>query len=330
MGVILEAHWLVFSNIGFFCLAAMLFHRSFPGRIFLKKLTGVCVVLALVFGTQVYNQRWRTEIGYLHYWKNIVPEAYIIDFLLGVAYMEKDSKKAEHYLQSALSEENIVAWDIYANLGVLATNQQEYQKAYEYHQKAYTLNPHSEVAANNLGVVLLNLDRTEEAKSYFEKALALNRFTIEPRTNLALILEREGNHQRATQLLLENISIDPYDETVKIHYLRLLLNQQTFDQARRIVREYLDEDYSSGFYCQLALHCITHEQWNIARDLFLKSIQRDRSNVLAYLEFGKLLANRGLNKEARQVWLSGIEHTGEKPLFEEYLSKLQDIDRMEN
>jgi tetratricopeptide (TPR) repeat protein len=69
--------------------------------------------------------------------------------------------------------------------------------------------PASAIGQNNLGIVLLEKSDLEGAKSRFERAIELTPSYVMPYPNLAYIYETQGQHQKAIDLYLKAVAIQP-------------------------------------------------------------------------------------------------------------------------
>ena len=107
------------------------------------------------------------------------------------AYNNEEYEKAKKFYEKAieLDENNVEA---YNDLAFVLTKQfEEHKKAREYYEKAIKLNPNIASPYNNLAALLeQNFEKYEKAKEYYEKAIEINPYFAPAYNNLAVLLEK--------------------------------------------------------------------------------------------------------------------------------------------
>ena len=126
---------------------------------------------------------------------------------------------AEAYQTAANKDANYAKPRI--NLGVLADERGDYEKALEYLLAALRLEPQSSVVWNNLGKTYLHLEDETNSIAFFEKAVGAEPQNADFRMNLALALTEAGENAQAEEAYRAVIALDSgrgeaYDQLARL------------------------------------------------------------------------------------------------------------------
>jgi tetratricopeptide (TPR) repeat protein len=113
----------------------------------------------------------------------------------------------------------------YDLLGLIAARQGDHALAVERHRKAVSISPYDAVFQHHLGRALQGGHALAEAKAAYEAALAAEPAFSAAMSDLGLVHAQEGRFDRAAELYLQALDIDPID-AVAAHRLGMALRGQ--------------------------------------------------------------------------------------------------------
>ena len=116
-------------------------------------------------------------------------------------------EEAEKLFLLAAEKEGAV-YLAYYNLGVLATDQEQPDKALAYLEKALSLKNDDIDILTALGTVHLKEERNSQAEACFQKALALGGNEV-VYNNLGIIAFRKKDYQKAKKLYQQALKVNP-------------------------------------------------------------------------------------------------------------------------
>ena len=93
--------------------------------------------------------------------------------------------------------------------GIDLYDQQKYDEALQFFDKALAINPSYVNALNSKGLALDHLQRYDEAIQFFDKALAINPSSVNALNNKAFTLDHLQRYDEALQSFDKAISLDP-------------------------------------------------------------------------------------------------------------------------
>lgn len=108
-------------------------------------------------------------------------------------------------------------------LGLEATGQGDYEKAFYHYNKAVNLNSRFDPAYNNKGIVLKKMKRRDEALESFQKAVQMNKSSAAGYYNIGLFYLEDGDLERSIEYSLKAIAINPdYAEAYNVLGIALI------------------------------------------------------------------------------------------------------------
>jgi tetratricopeptide (TPR) repeat protein len=307
-GAMIEPHWMVFSCIGFFILAAR-FCVYALGRM---KKAGWALVLVLTLGwgswAHAYNHVWADQKTYALYWSQQSPYENMPYHYLARAYDDEGNlKEAEKNYKMALSG-TFFDCEVYNDLALISLKQGRIADAQSYDAMAFKVNPYSSQAYYNAGLVHLAQGRGEKAVQSFDQSLALNPLFVEARRTLAFVLSGRAEYDKAVKLCLENLDIiedDPKTLSILVGiYARRQDNVNLKKYAQRYVTAETDPANLTSVGIQIAQSPDPLIQ--AARDCFAKALRLDPGYANAYLAQGALEVKLGRFDEALRTWQAGL------------------------
>lgn len=323
-GFIIEPHWLFFPSLGLFAGMAMWMRRI---RRKIHAVVGTAALAVFVFtlwsASQFYNTLWGDEKAYCRYWMRAAPGYHSSRFYLASSYLrDGDFAKARRWFQQALAGQKS-DWQIYANLGDMASAREDLSAARRYYEMALVRHPHSSTVLNNLGVVVMKGGDLAGAEVFFQDALRLNGILLEPRLNLALVYERRADKERALRLYEEAERMDPDHGGVLGALTRIYLSEGKRPQARRMAERFLRLAGDEKALVSLGSLLASQGQDQLALRYFAKAIQRNPRYLPSYQEMGKVWANAGRLPEAIGVWEDGLKIQPEAAVLRHLIQEAQ-------
>ncbi len=128
----------------------------------------------------------------------------------------------------------------WANLGVLALRQQEFDAAYENLEKARAIVPENSKIEGMLGLVETKRGKFAEAVAHLRKAVELDRKNLKALYALAQEIERQGgeNSEAETQSLIEMIlQTQPDNLAAQLEYTRIAAKRGDAESVKKIVAQ---------------------------------------------------------------------------------------------
>ncbi|MFZ4404487.1 MAG: tetratricopeptide repeat protein [Pseudobdellovibrionaceae bacterium] len=134
-------------------------------------------------------------------------------------------------------------FNIYKSIGNIYVQQKDFDGAFEQYNKAYGLNPLSDVLIVNLGTLEIQRDNWDSALECFRKAISLNVKNDKAWLGLALAHDHRGDFELSWANIIQALDINPYNRTA----LRVLLQWKTKYKKSDSVFEYLVEYLTIDF-----------------------------------------------------------------------------------
>lgn len=161
-------------------------------------------------------------------------------FYVGLAGLQtgEDTRAQEKLtLATQLVPDEPASW---ANLGLFAARQQDYEKATQYVEKARALAPENSAIESLLGAIANKNGKLPEAIAHFKKAAALDTANVKARYALAALIERQstatsdGEAQAEFEKVLASL---PGNIAVQLDIVRLAAKRGDAATLQRIVPE---------------------------------------------------------------------------------------------
>lgn len=325
-GFMIEPHWFFFASFGLFALVAQTLLAL--GRQISPKIRGLGLVgifFILLNASWANSAQWKDELTYARQWVRIVPTNKSAAFYLAHALMQRGQiVEAKVWFERALSQDQS-DWDIYNNLGMLASQEGREDQALDYFQSALRLSPRSSVVNNNIGSYYLRNGKFDTAQNYFNRAAQLNPRQVEAFLNLGLAAEIQGKWDQAWTFYDQAAKLRPQDEKVLFASLRASLRERDRRQLIPRAEKILERIRHQNFLNELAGLLALRGETTTAIVYYRKSLLLYPHQVEAYRESGKILANAGYPELAREVWQEGLEMNPQEEVFKELLRRLTEL-----
>ena len=139
----------------------------------------------------------------------------------------QDSKKLWEYTL-AVSPNKYYAYD---NLGEIASDEGNLEKAIAYYTKAFEANPYYEPAISNIGSIFYKQGKYDEAIKRFYQALKIGPDNAVVHSNLGEAFSRQGNLDKAIFHFTQAVTLDPKNFKAHNHLGMILARQGKLNQA---------------------------------------------------------------------------------------------------
>ena len=173
------------------------------------------------------------------------PTANAFVSLGNVLYLLEEDSKAQVAYQRAMElncQDSKLLFEIFKNLGNISTRSANFDEAEDYFNKAYRIDPQSDILQVNYGTLAIQRDDLDSALQYFRQAVDLNSSNDRAWVGLALVHRQKGDFTLSWGNLRKALDIQPKNRTA----VRLLCDWAVQDQK---IQEVLESVYN---YCHLA------------------------------------------------------------------------------
>lgn len=165
--------------------------------------------------------------------------------------MGNDQEALDKYYEalSVLTEENTLLFELYKNMGNIFVRQNDFDGAEEYYNKAYTMNPESDVLLVNLGTLEVQRQDFDKSLYCFRKAVEINSENEKAWVGLAMVHNQFGDIDLAWANIETAIDINPKNRTAVHLAANWGVRDNKIQKATEVLQSYLasveqDEDMS--------------------------------------------------------------------------------------
>lgn len=162
---------------------------------------------------------------------------------------------------SVLKEENDLLFDLYKNMGNIFVKQGDFDAAEEYYNKAYTVNPQSDVLLVNFGTLEVQRNDFDKSLFCFRKAVEINPENDKAWVGLAMVHNQFGDNELAWANLESALDINPQNRTAIHLAANWGVRDSRIQKAIEFMQNYLaqvesDEEMSLVL---INLYCMSHQ-----------------------------------------------------------------------
>jgi tetratricopeptide (TPR) repeat protein len=189
--------------------------------------------------------------------------------------MGQDERALEQYYEALvhLKEENEFLFETYKNMGNIFVRQGDFDAAEEHYNKAYTLNPNSDVLLVNIGTLQVQRNDFEKSRYCFRRAVEINRNNDKAWVGLAMVHNQLADNELAWANLESALDINPTNRTAVHLYANWGVRDAKTAKSIEVLQDYLssveqDEDMSLvliNFFCLTSQ--FSHAQIEVERVL---------------------------------------------------------------
>lgn len=273
--------------------------------------------------------------------KEIAPQDYTFDYLIGTAYVAlKIYKKGIEYLEAALAL-NPEHFQIYNNLGTAYLLVGSREKAIDCYKKAIKIRPEDAISYYNIGSIYQIQNKHEQACDYFEKAYHLDNqenylISLALSELKSMQLEKAAKHYKALAILHPEKDSFQYnlascyelmrDFQSAINIMKLLLarNPKSITMAQKLANLYIETrnfrqakdlydsiilkaSPSSEVLYQYAILSTQLYDTGTAEKIFKKVIKMNPENAVAHKDLGVIYLNQRLFDYAEDEFRIAME-----------------------
>ena len=273
--------------------------------------------------------------------KEIAPQDYTFDYLIGTAYVAlKIYNKGIEYLEAALAL-NPKHFQIYNNLGTAYLLVGSREKAIDCYKKAIKIRPKDAISYYNIGSIYQIQNKHEQACDYFEKAYHLDNqenylISLALSELKSMQLEKAAKHYKALAILHPEKDSFQYnlascyelmrDFQSAINIMKLLLarNPKSITMAQKLANLYIETrnfrqakdlydsiilkaSPSSEVLYQYAILSTQLYDTGTAEKIFKKVIKMNPENAVAHKDLGVIYLNQRLFDYAEDEFRIAME-----------------------
>ncbi len=273
--------------------------------------------------------------------KEIAPQDYTFDYLIGTAYVAlKIYNKGIEYLEAALAL-NPEHFQIYNNLGTAYLLVGSREKAINCYKKAIKIRPEDAISYYNIGSIYQIQNKHEQACDYFEKAYHLDNqenylISLALSELKSMQLEKAAKHYKALAILHPEKDSFQYnlascyelmrDFQSAINIMKLLLarNPKSITMAQKLANLYIETrnfrqakdlydsiilkaSPSSEVLYQYAILSTQLYDTGTAEKIFKKVIKMNPENAVAHKDLGVIYLNQRLFDYAEDEFRIAME-----------------------
>lgn len=273
--------------------------------------------------------------------KEIAPQDYTFDYLIGTAYVAlKIYNKGIEYLEAALAL-NPEHFQIYNNLGTAYLLVGSREKAIDCYKKAIKIKPKDAISYYNIGSIYQIQNKHEQACDYFEKAYHLDNqenylISLALSELKSMQLEKAAKHYKALAILHPEKDSFQYnlascyelmrDFQSAINIMKLLLarNPKSITMAQKLANLYIETrnfrqakdlydsiilkaSPSSEVLYQYAILSTQLYDTGTAEKIFKKVIKMNPENAVAHKDLGVIYLNQRLFDYAEDEFRIAME-----------------------
>lgn len=156
----------------------------------------------------------------------------------------QDQQALDRYFESlaVLSADSEMLFEIYKNIGNIYTRFEDFDAAEEYYNKAYTLDPDSDVLHVNFGTLALQKNEFEKAKQCFHFAIRMNQSNSQAWTGLAMMYHQQADFDLAWATLRQGFDFDHQNKTALQLICQWALTMNKSQEAIHCCLQYLDQN----------------------------------------------------------------------------------------
>lgn len=209
--------------------------------------------------------------------------------------LERDQEALESYYEAlaVLSEENLEVFEAYKNMGNIFVKQGDFEAAEEFYNKAYTMNPLSDVLLVNLGTLEIQRNDFDKALYCFRKAVEVQPRNDKAWVGLAMCHNQLGDAELAWGNIETALDINPANRTAVHLSANWGVRDLQYQKAIIYLQEYLaevDEDEEMSLVLiNLLCHCghLDLAEIEIERVLLWNPLHQEVRNLKKRLNKGR-------------------------------------------
>ena len=175
------------------------------------------------------------------------------------------------------------------NLGIVLNEQEQYQEAVTFFQKALKFVPEDEQVLHELSFALAIQDKLEEAEEIYRKILKINPKKTSILFNLALVLYKKQNLTEAEEIYLQLVEMQPDDSSTWLNLGVVQYDLNKLDEAEQAYRKALE---LKPKYTKAVLNLVNvleeKGEINEAADVVLKAFKENRYCTILLREYYRL------------------------------------------
>ena len=189
--------------------------------------------------------------------------------------------------------------DLLYNISITLSQAGETDKAIDFLERAYKVNPENELVLYELGYCYDKKQDFEKSIVYYNHYLDIDPFNASVWYNLGITYNRIGQHDEAVNAYDYSIAIQDNFEQAYFNKANALSNSNRYEEAVKCYKEYLELDKNNDdAYCYLGECYLNLEKNDEALINYRKAIRINKNNANAWYGSGLIMWIEGKLTEA--------------------------------
>lgn len=156
--------------------------------------------------------------------------------------------EALSYVQDAQAE----LFEIFKNVGNIYVRKTDFESAEEFYNKAYAVNPQSDILFVNYGILEMQRGDLNRAKDRFRSAVHINALNDKAWVGLAMVHFEFGDEELGIANLKKALDIAPFNKTAVSFVIQKMGHRMHAAYVAEVLQNYLDqEEFDEEISCQL-------------------------------------------------------------------------------
>jgi len=215
--------------------------------------------------------------------------------LIMLGFVQEAIAAYEHSIRYSFEETDDLLYNISVTLGQAG----ETEKAIDFLERAFRINPQNELILYELGYYYDKKQDFEKSILYYNKYLDLDPFNASVWYNLGITYNRTGKHDEAIEAYDFSIALQDSFEQAYFNKANALSNCNRYEEAIKCYQEYLELDKANDdAYCYLGECYLNLERNNEALINYRKAIRINKNNSNAWYGSGLIMWLEGKLTEA--------------------------------
>ncbi|MBT4761876.1 MAG: hypothetical protein HOO06_09290 [Bdellovibrionaceae bacterium] len=216
----------------------------------------------------------------------------VLSYIGDCYYTKAEDEVALHYYEQSLiglQYDSLRLFDIYKNIGNIFVRKNDYESAEENYNKAYTINPDSDVLAVNYGTLEIQKGNLDTAQERFKSAIHFNNKNDKAWLGLSLVNREFGDIDLSWGNLNKSLDLNPLNQVSLQLAMDWAFRDGKIDQMVGLLENYLsvnDQDAEMSFLQAQILYKIgrfAHAKIEMQRVLAIDPMLNGASDLMSFI-----------------------------------------------
>lgn len=204
---------------------------------------------------------------------------------------------------------------ILSTLGSYYLNNNDFNNALKYAQKAVDEHPKNADAYFNIAIMYIQMQRQQEAVPVLNKAVELNPNLSHAHYNLGCLYYGNQQLEQAVACFEKVLDIDPNFLAANINMGQACLDLQVYEKAIKYYEKALELDASRvDLYASLGMAYHALKKFDEAQPYFEKTLKHQPDNIDAKVLLANVYRDKGLNDQAQELYQQVVDQVPQHPI----------------